>query len=205
MQKIAEHPFEDLLPEIYRNDVILHDIVAVFEQVYLKNEQRIDGLPQELYNPKNADNCFLDFLGRLVGLRNENNIFQPKQMRALIPIAYKIAQKKGTRQALQEMLSAYLESLCGHFVQGVIIEYADWKMSEIPPEIAFAYPQLYRGESDFVVLFPPEILLQNAEEQTRLESLVRLYCPAIADAHIVVLGVMEALGGLNYLGVNTYL
>lgn len=56
---------------------MLLGLIAVFEQMYLQSERRIDGLPEELYNPRNTPDSFLDFLGSLVGLRNENNLFLP--------------------------------------------------------------------------------------------------------------------------------
>lgn len=200
-----DHPFAELLPELYCNDTILLEVVEVFEQMYLQNEQYIDNLPELLYNPEKTPDGFLNFLGKLVGIRNENNIFLPVQMRALIPAAYKINRKKGTRGALQELLCIYLSSLCGHVTEPVIIEYSDWQKAEMPPLIIAACPQLYKKENDFVVLLPPEFLLQDIGERARIKQLVKLYSPAASHAHIVVLETYCGLDGLSFLGVNTYL
>lgn len=201
----GDHPFFDQIPELYATDTALMELVSLFEEAFLETEKEIDNLPELLYCPQNAPDGFLDFLGFLVGLKNENHLFTFAQMRALIPVARQIQIRKGTRWAMQKMISVYLETLCGHPVPPIIIEYQDWIDSDMPAEIVEACPGWYRLEMDVVILLPPEPLLKAPEELARLNALAELYCPAIARVFVVEMQDTIVFGQNCFLDINTYL
>lgn len=204
-QSEMEHPFLEHLPEFYLRDPLLCALVEVLEQPYLELEQVIDRLPETLYRPEQAPEPLLDMLCRLTGLQSGQGLFPPERLRALLPVMRRILGRKGTRSALDELLRAYLESFCGASARPAIIEYEDWATSGMPAQWAKEYPQLYRGEADFTVVFPPLYELQDSQEQARLSLLVGLYSPASMSPHLVFLAPGAGLGGMDYLGINLYL
>ncbi len=204
-QSGMEHPFLAHLPEFYLSDPLLCRLVEVLEQPYLELEQVIDRLPETLYQPEQTPEPLLELLGRLTGLQNEQNLFPPERLRALLPVMRRIQGRKGTRSALEELLCAYLGSFCSTPAHPVVIEYEDWSSSAMPAQWAGAYPQLYRGEWEFTVVFPPLLQLQDPQEQARLNLLVEWYSPASMTPHLVFLRPEAGLDGMDYIGINLYL
>lgn len=199
-QDAAERPFWELLPEIYREDELLNRLTAVLEAPFLENEAFIAGLGELLYTPQNIPEEFLDFVGRMVGLRNDGSLFTPAQMRALIPAAWRLHRRKGTRAALQELLVIYLSELCGHQIKPAIVEQGE----SAPSRYAGLSPWLKGVDGEVAVIFPPEPALQSREEQGRLEQLVREYTPAWVTPRVVVVPWPPPLGW-GYLDESVYL
>lgn len=199
--KSGERPFFDYLPDIYKDDPLLNRMLAVFEKPYLELEEMIDCLPAMLYDPKQTPEPFLNFAGKLVGLRNDNNQFTPGQMRELMPVACWLQGWKGTRLAMEKLLNLYLKSLCGHPVAFRIVEYENWNDGCHAEETAARYAELYGKENDVTVIFLPDSVLQSAEEQNRLTMLLKDYTPATACLHTVFIKTKIVLDG-SYLGYS---
>lgn len=202
-----ERPFWEHLPELYHQDALLDGLVGLFEALYLGLEQEIDGLPERLYDPARTPDAFLDYVGRSVGLLNENGRFTPAQMRALLPVSISLHARKGTRGALRDLLRVYLETLCGEPLEPCIVEYDDWAWTTRAGTGAASryYAALYGGPDEVTVLLPPQRELQSGEEQARLEELAQSFLPATATARVTVLRRQTALGRGGYLGCNTTL
>lgn len=185
MNDIEERPFFDHLPDLYKDDPLLDRITAVFEKPYMELEKIIDRLPEMLYDPKQTPESFLNFVGKLVGLRNEHGQFSPEQMRDLIPVACWLQGWKGSRLAMEKLLNIYLKNLCGYPIPFRIVEYENWNGKYHSKEVSSRYSSLYGGEHDVTVLFLPEPTLQRKEEQSRLAMLLKEYTPAVAHLNAV--------------------
>lgn len=211
-----QRPFWEYVPEIYHDDALLSAFVAILERQYLTLEQFIDTLPQQVYHPSYTPDSLLDFVGRMVGLQNDNHLFSKEQMRALIPAAFRIQSWKGTRAALYEMLRFYLSSLRGR--QGAaapsIVEYDDFSRCCTSRESLDAFIRFYGGASDITVILPPEPRPRlrsgdaakpaaQQEERARIRQLVDEYTPATIHANICFSN-DTPLDGV-FLGYNTIL
>lgn len=188
-----DRPFFDLLPELYREDRDLDALLTVFERCHLNLERFIEQMPEYLYNPVTMPAALLDFVGATLGLRNENQQFTPAQMRELLPDAFWLHRRKGTRVALEYLLERYLHLLCGHSVRFWITE---------PGEAGEPSPA--DGEMPQVtvhIICPPE--LEHDAEKIRLNMLVQNYTPAPVRCRVVY-EEKRSLGGV-YLGYSTRL
>lgn len=167
-------PFAALLPEIYKDDPALDALMTVFERCHRNLERMIERMPERLYEPAMTPEPFLDFVGAALGLRNENRQFTPAQMRDLLPAAFWIHRRKGTRLALEYILARYLRLLCGYPVSFLVLEPGEGGMPETAP-----------GERPrIVVRVAPEAALRGQGERVRLEMLVRDYTPATVDCYV---------------------
>lgn len=153
-----DRPLFDLLPEIYRDDPALDALASAFERGYRNLERCIDRLPRRLYRESLTPEGYLDFVGRLVGIRNHCGQFTPGQMRRLIPVGIWLHRMKGTMAALRLLLRIYLAEQCGRTVPFCLSE------PDQPGVLLVQIP-----------LIPP---LDRQEEQLRLKRLIEDYLPA---------------------------
>lgn len=199
---MIDRPFYDLLPELYKSDVLLDAILAAFEEQYLKLEKTIDDLPDLLYNPETATDEFIDYLWEMFGMESCDGIFSHKQKRELIPLAYTLQRQKGTRKALEWLLKAFLSDLCGYWVYPVIMEYGSWCDYNCSEELKRVYIEYFGGEDDFVVLIPSEPALQTRDIKDRIRMIIEEYSPADTVLHLIGPEPGTVLGQNAYLGFN---
>ena len=192
--------FTHYLPEIYQQEGgFLQAYIGIFQSLYLDIEQSIDELPKYL-DIDQAPDSFLNYLASWVGIDNSEEIFSAKQLRAIIKRAEPINSAKGTKRALQELITLYTET------SPRIIEYFDWdERIGLDKDRRRLYEKLYGFNASWFAVIVNKSQSPHNLYYEKLRLLIERYKPAETQYHLVLLEACNRSDRHCYLGINSYL
>jgi phage tail-like protein len=180
-------------PEIYRIDgEFFHRYLAVFSSLYYDLQNTIDSM-DSLVDADTAPKEALPILAGWLGLEPDEGALSETQFRLLLKAAYEIIRAKGTRKAVHDVLSVFLDQ------PFYIIEQRETKdiMAGRDREVC---GRLY-GDSSFDLTI---LVRHEPDERLRdgLRYLIRQFAPLRARVEIVFLENTNRLDDYTYCDIN---
>ncbi|MDF2615256.1 MAG: hypothetical protein K0S71_3042 [Clostridia bacterium] len=199
----VEYPMQSFvhyLPEIYQKDgAFLQYFIGIFQSLYLDVEKSIDELPAYL-DIETTPDSFLNYLGSWVGIDNGEDIFNAAQMRVVIKKAAEINSGKGTKRALENLLSLYTGT------EPKIIEYFYWNDSvSSDKDKQMLYEKLYGKDTSWFTVIIDVSKAAYSLSYEKLQLLIDKYKPAETKYHLVLLEPCNRSDRHCYLDINSYI
>lgn len=189
------------LPAVYQHDLSSRDFLERFLSLFgtfLQGiEEKIDKV-SSIFDPAVAHGPFLTWLAGWIGLNIDEN-WSEDQIRRLLTAAPSLYKKRGTREALEEIVAIYTGE------KPLIVEYFQYKYLQELSEIKENMTRLYgQNPYGFTVLVKQE-RVPDAAQVITLQRIIDQEKPAFTEARLVILQPWMYMDMHSYLGINTYL
>jgi phage tail-like protein len=189
------------LPALYQQDRqskdFLDRFLSLFQTMMEQTDRHIAQLPRS-FDPEAASGESLRWILRWLGLEADD-LWSEAQLRDLLKQAPTLHRLRGTRYALEALLTVYTGD------KPMILEYEQIRSLKENPEFSGVAEKLYDVETfGFNVL----VKLEHADSEAKrvmLQHLIDRYKPAFATARLIVLQPWVYTDLHSYLGLNTVL
>ena len=175
-------------PQVYQdNNEFLQRYLSIFSTLYQEFQEKIDALP-EILDVDTAPQEFLPIFASWLGLETDDMLFTPEELRALLKIAAKLMENKGTRWAVETAVKLLVPEEVYIVERNLMLP--DQRRSE----------KLYgKTPYDFTVMVGHKM---DEKLRLRLQFLVDQFKPLRSQYQIVVLEECGGLDAFTYLDVN---
>jgi phage tail-like protein len=180
-------------PEIYRVDgEFFHRYLAVFSSLYYDLQTTIDSL-DSLLDADAAPKEALPILAGWLGLDPYDGVMSEERFRTLLKAAFELIRAKGTRKAVNDVLSVFLDTPFYIIEQREAKEIMDARDREV-------CERLY-GDSSFDLTI---MVRQAPDERLRdgLRYLIRQFAPLRTRVELVFLENVSRLDDHTYCDIN---
>ncbi|MCI3920975.1 phage tail protein [Paenibacillus sp. TRM 82003] len=189
------------LPAVFQQDRASKDFLdrylSLFQTLMEETDERIAQVPRS-FDPEASSGKSLRWLLGWLGLDADDH-WTDEQLRQLLRHAPTIYKLRGTRYAIETLVSIYTGE------KPIILEYDQLKPLKENPELGSVAEKLYATEPNgFNVLVKPE----HADTETKrvtLQHLIDRCKPAFTTAKLIVLQPWVYMDLHSYLGLNTVL
>ena len=189
------------LPEIYQadpeNSTFLERYLSIFQSVYEDMESEIDRIAR-CFDPEVVDGEFLRWLAEWVAV-DDVYIWNEEQLRHLVTNGMRIYKRRGTRQALADMVELYLGE------KPYIVEFFQLEGYEGDARSSGLITGLYGENSCYFTVIVSENAVPSPKEHQTLLRIIESVKPAHVEANVVVLKPYIFLDKYSYLGMNSVL
>ncbi|MDR0469834.1 MAG: hypothetical protein LBH09_07675 [Peptococcaceae bacterium] len=189
------------LPEIYQTDSgsksFVERYLYIFQSLYEDMEREINRVAR-YFDPDVVDSEFLQWLAEWIDI-DDAYIWREDQLRYLIRNGMRIYKKRGTRQALSEMVELYLGE------KPYIVENFQLEGYEGDASLSGLVAGLYGANSYYFTVVVSENAVPSTKEHKTLLRIIESAKPAHVEANVVVLKPYIFLDKYSYLGMNSVL
>lgn len=175
-------------PQVYQADnEFLRRYLSIFSTMYQDFQEQIDALPQ-LLDVDTAPEALLPMFASWLGLETDETLFTPQELRRLLKAAPGLLERKGTREAVEEVVRLFVEEPV-YIVEQNLLPAGQRHGGELYGTTPY----------DFTVMLGREL---DEKLRLRLKFLIDQFKPIRSRCHIVFLEECGGLDAFTYLDMN---
>lgn len=189
------------LPAIYQEDKqssdFLERYLSLFETFNMEMEENINNIAS-YFDIGSVSGQYLRWLATWLVVDVDES-WGDQQLRQLLVKAPEIYKKRGTRQAIEEIIEIYTGE------KPFILEYFQFKHLKDKPGLKDLTAMLYGSDPYSFCVLVKQALVSTQEKLVMVQKILNQEKPAFTEAKLVVLQPWIYLDMHTYLGINTYL
>jgi phage tail-like protein len=183
-------------PEVYREEgSFFHRYISIFSAMYNDLQEKIDAV-DALLDPDTAPASLLPVYASWFGISLDGDLVDESRLRALLKKAPSLVRKKGTREAIEELVSVFVDTPFYIVERQTALKHANAENRRI-------LEQLYGDDPfSFTLLIDR---LPDEKLQVRLTRLIEQFKPVRMNVRILFMRGSVALDGGANLDLNAIL
>jgi len=186
--------FFNTFPEIYSRDgEFFHRYLSVFSSLYLDLQETVDSLDQYV-DIATAPAQLLPTFANWLGIQLDGDFLEESQLRKFLSIGFQLVKGKGTRRAVEDIISIFVEEPV-FIVEQRLIQEPD------SAEDRKVYQQLYGKH-----LYGFTVLINRRADETlhsKLMFLINQFKPLRSSVNIIFLGECYSMDAHCYMDINS--